>query len=225
MRGRLRCLLLPLSLVFWGIAGSASGTGNEPSSLQLLPGLQQGQAAAKVPQQPPGIATLHDIRGPVLLPDSSGLISWSLIALAVLILAGLLLYFWKRRQKGEQTLPDPQAMALSELIRLRQMMNAEQALLYAAGLSEILRRYIEKKFLIHSTAQTTREFFAGLTGNPQALPIMAKYHDRLQDCLSQCDMAKFAHRIPEQPQMEAMEQAVQSFIEATGPSVVVKGEG
>jgi hypothetical protein len=116
-------------------------------------------------------------------------------------------------------------MALSELIHLRQMMNAEQALGYAAGLSEILRRYIEKKFLIHSTAQTTREFFAGLAGNPQALSIMARHYDRLQECLSQCDMAKFAHCTPEQPQMEAMEQAVQSFIEATGPSVVVQGEG
>ncbi len=224
MRGRLRCLQLTLSLASWAIAGAAGGTGNDPS-LQLLPGLQQGQAAAKVPQQPPAIATLHDIRGPVLLPDSSGLISWSLVALAVLILAGLLLYLWKRRQKGGQTLPDPQAMALSELTRLRPMMNAEQALVYAAGLSEILRRYIEKKFLIHSTAQTTREFFAGLTSNPQALSIMARHHDRLQECLRQCDMAKFAHRIPEPAQMEAMAQAVQSFIEATGPAVVGEGEG
>jgi hypothetical protein len=172
--------------------------------------------------QPPGGGTFHDIRGPVELPDSSTLIFWLLIALAVLIIAGLLFYFWKRRQKGEKQ-PQPDEIALAELTRLRRMMNPEQALSYAEQLSEILRRYIEVRFQLHSTRQTTREFFAGLSRNPQAAQSMEKHHDRLKGCLEQCDMAKFAHCLPGKAEMEAMEQAVRSFIRATARTVAEEG--
>jgi LPXTG-motif cell wall-anchored protein len=235
MRGRIFCLLLVLLLGFGGIASAETnpplqlaapaipGSHGIRPSLAVIPDSQQGQSAPLTQGQPQGGVTLHDIRGPVELPDSSGLLFWLVIGLTLLVIAGLLLYFWKRRKKGEKP-PTPQDVALTALARLRTMMNPEEALSYAAQLSEILRRYVEARFQIHSTRQTTREFFADLSLNPQAVRSMAAHHDRLKECLEQCDMAKFAHCIPDQPEMEAMEGAVRSFIRASARTMDEEGE-
>ncbi|MDO8946401.1 MAG: DUF4381 family protein [Desulfocapsaceae bacterium] len=227
MRGGIFCLLLAFVLGFGGMARPGiCAEGNPP--LQLVapaspPAPQHGQSAPMTQRQPQEAVPLHDIRGPVELPDSSRMLLWLLIGLAVMIIAGLLLYFWKRRKKGEKP-PSPHDVALAELARLRSLMNPEQALLYAAQLAEVLRRYVEARFHIHSTRQTTREFFLGLAGNLQAGNSLDEHHDRLKECLEQCDMAKFAHCIPDQSEMEAMEGAVGSFIKATAQAVDEKGK-
>ena len=223
MRGRIFSLLPALVLGLGRIVSSGLCAAANPP-LQLVPDPQQGQASPMAQNMAPATDTFHDIRGPVALPDSLGVLVWLLIGLAVMALAGLLLYLWKRRKKGRK-LPFPHEIALIELARLRPMMNPGQALIYAAQLSEVLRRYIEARFLIPSTRQTTREFFAGLVSNPQAISSIAEHHDHLRECLEQCDMAKFAHCVPDLQDMEAMEQAVQGFIEATGESVDEKGKG
>lgn len=224
----MRSLLLSLLLVFLLASGGMVRPGlcaeTNPPLLQLLPDPQQGESAPMVQGQPQGVVTLHDIRGPVELPDSLGVLFWLVIALALLLIIGLSLFFWTRRKKGEKQ-PSPHELALTELARLQAMMNPEQALVYAAQLSEILRRYIEARFQIPSTRQTSREFFAGLSRNPKMLRSMAAHHDRLKECLEQCDMAKFAHCLPGQSEMEAMEEAVRVFIRATGQSVAEKGGG
>lgn len=227
MSGRLLFLLLVLVVGFWGTARAGiSAQNSSPLKLSApaIPDPQQGQSAPVTLVPPPGAGTLHDIRGPVELPDATAMLVWFGVGLAVVLIFGLLLFFWRRQKKGENQ-PDSHELALAELSRLRSMMNAEQALIYAEQLSELLRRYIEARFQIHSTRQTTREFFAGLSSNSQTLRSMEAYHDRLKECLEQCDMAKFAHCIPDQQGMEAMEQAVLGFIRATGPAVEEKGEG
>ena len=227
MRGRLLCLLLALSLGLWGgVSPAVCGENDPPLKLAApaIPDPHQGQSAPLTQGQPQGGITLHDIRGPVELPDSSALFLWLAIALAVLIIAGLLFYFLRRRKKAPQQ-ARPHDVALAELARLRQMMNGEQALIYAAQLSEILRRYVEARFQIRSTRQTTREFFADLTWHSQAGRSMEEHHDRLKECLEQCDMAKFAHCVPDQAEMEAMEEGVRSFIRATAQTVEEEGEG
>ncbi len=223
MRGRIFCLFLALVSVLGRIVVSPGICAAANPPLKLVPD-PQGQASPMAQNMAPATDTFHDIRGPVVLPDSVGVLVWLLIGLAVVALAGLLLYLWKRPKKGRTPL-SPQELALIELARLRPMMNPEQALIYAAQLSEILRRYIEARFLIPSTRQTTREFFLDLAGNPQAVGSMAEHHDHLQECLEQCDMAKFAHCVPDQQGMEAMEQAVQGFIEATVQPVDKQGKG
>lgn len=228
MRGRLLCLLPALSLGLWGVVRPAVCAVNNPPLKLAAPAIPEGQQLQSAPLtqgQPQGGITLHDIRGPVELPDASLIFLWLAIALAVLVIAGLLFYLLRRRKKSPQQ-PRSHDVALAELARLRQMMNGEQALIYAAQLSEILRRYVESRFQIHSTRQTTREFFADLTWHSQAVTAsMEEHHDRLKECLEQCDMAKFAHCIPDQAEMEAMEEGVRSFIKATARTVDEQGEG
>ncbi|MDO9068253.1 MAG: DUF4381 family protein [Deltaproteobacteria bacterium] len=222
MSGRIFRLLPALVLGLGCMVGPGICVAANPP-LKLVPDPQQGQVSPMA-QNMASADMFHDIRGPVALPDSLGVLVWLLIGLAVVALAALLLYLWKRRKK-ERKLPCPHEIALNELTRLRPMMNPEQALIYAAQLSEILRRYIEARFLIHSTRQTTREFFTALVSSPQIGSSMAEHRDHLRECLEQCDMAKFAHCVPDLQDMEAMEQAVRGFIEATGESVDEKGKG
>ena len=223
MKGRLLCLLLALSLGCWGIAGPGVCAGSNPP-LVLAPTPQQGPGKALAQGGSAAPEALHDIRGPVVLPEVPGVLFWILIGLAVLVLVGLYLYLRTRRTKDRKEL-SPDEIALAELARLQALMNPEQALIYADQLAEILRRYVEARFLIRSTRQTTREFFLGLTRNSQAVAAIKEHHHHLQECLEQCDMAKFAHFVPDQQGMETMEQAVRGFIEATGQSADEKGKG
>lgn len=223
MRGRILWLLLALSLGCWGIAGPGVCAESNPP-LVLAPSPQQGPGKALAQGGSAAPEALHDIRGPVVLPEAPGWLFWLLIGLAVLVLVGLYLYLWKRRKK-DRTPPRPDEIALLELARLRPLMNPEQALIYAEQLSEILRRYVEARFLIRSTRLTTREFFLGLTRSPHLIHGLEIHHDHLQECLEQCDMAKFAHCVPDRQGMETMEQAVRGFIEATGRSGDEGGKG
>jgi CYTH domain-containing protein len=89
--------------------------------------------------------------------------------------------------------------------------------------SLILRKYLESRFAIKSTRQTTREFLHNLNKS-SADPEVQSYKGELQTCLEQCDMAKFAHQIPQQQNMEMMESAIISFVEKTRPIEQSKGE-
>jgi hypothetical protein len=214
MRKQLLCLLLP------AMAKPALCAENSPA---LVP-MPDPQSALPVPSSlGPTQTTLHDIRGPVPLPDPPDLLFWFLIALALLIMAGLFLYIRKRRKK-EPPPPLSHEIALRELDLLRSLMNEAQALLYADQLAELLRRYLEARFRIPSTRQTTREFLLDLGKKSPPGNNLAQHHERLRNCLEQCDLSKFAHFTPGRQGLEAMEQAVRDFIMATGQPRPGRGE-
>ncbi len=158
---------------------------------------------------------LRDIQPPLLLPEDPN------YALAIAIVAGcclllcFLLWFFKFRKKKIEV-DGIHEVALAELIRLRKLMNQEGASLYATKLSDVLRSYIEQRFQIPSSRQTSREFFESLNDNPiDTAMLFAQHTENLKQCLTQCDMAKFAKSIPSGKNMEQMEEAVQKFIEST----------
>ena len=203
-----RLLYLPplLGMVVPFVADPARCTENSPP-LAPMP----DPSSLGTPTQ----TTLHDIRGPVPLPDTHDLLFWFLIALALLIMAGLFLYIWKRRKK-EPPPPLAHEIALAELDQLRSLMNEAQALLYADQLAELLRRYLEARFRIPSTRRTTREFLSDLGKKSTSGNNLEQHHDRLRHCLEQCDLSKFAHFTPGPQNLASMEQAVRGFIMATG---------
>ena len=158
---------------------------------------------------------LRDILPPVLLPEEPNYMLFVLIALALILFLGGLLWFFKFRKK-KIFLPGSHMIALAELQELRTLMTHETAPRYAKRLSAVLRRYIENRFHIPTVRQTTKEFFIELTTMPSKATAQFEAHrESLKTCLEQCDMAKFAKAIPDQHSMEQMETAVQQFVEAT----------
>jgi hypothetical protein len=209
----IRAMMLMLAVLFCTVFTSAATRADE--QLELVPqlGNQQqgqpnhGQGVAAVPE------TLADIYGPVATSEPLPYMAIAAaIGLAVLLLAALY-YFYQKKKNAPPAAVPPWDTALIELAEARTLRNSEQALLYMEKAAQILRRYIEARFSVRSTRQTTMEFLHGreLQSNPE----LAGYQKELKNCLEQADMAKFAHRLPENEDLGLMEDSVTSFVLST----------
>jgi hypothetical protein len=209
-------ILLPL-LLFSMLPICSFAASNEEGPLTLLnkppnsAQTAQNQTISSEPEQ------LHDIHGPVLLTERP---PYLLIAGGIFfafLLAAAIFWFLKKRTKPTPPPVPPWEKALLDLADAKRLLNPERGLQYMDRVSQILRRYIESRFTIQSTRQTTREFLQGLTGIGGNSPLHT-YKTELRGCLEQADMAKFAHHIPEIKNLEMMEDAVTTFIKKTEPT-------
>ncbi len=206
------------------LPGTKAICGNNPAPLQLK--LMQSPTGTQAPKNSQ-IVDIHDIKGPVSLPDTGRFIRPVAAGIVILIIAALLFYYLKRRQKPEAPAIPPDVVALSELDRAKNLMTKEYSLLYAERISKILRQYIESRFQIRSTRQTTREFFSRLKDGTTIAEVDIKNHaGDLQRCLEQCDIAKFARGTPDIEDMLQMDTAARIFIKTTGqnPETGVDGQ-
>ncbi len=209
MRSVLRRLNLLLMLLLLPYAYALASPPPVSQPLNLL----QRHAPAQVAQQD---SDIRDIKGPVALPDNTRFLIPAAAILAGIILATLLVWYLRKRRQPQAPTPSPDAVALSELDQARALMTEQMSLVYAERVSDILRRYIEARFQIRSTRQTTQEFFARLKDGTTIAEVDIKNHaGDLQTCLEQCDIAKFAHGIPNNDDMMRMEAAARNFIETT----------
>ncbi len=217
----MRKITVFLLLLFFSFAVLQPLMAEETSEppLQLAPGSGIQQNGQNNQNMPPAMnlqeEQLRDIHGPLQLPEEPDYTFLIIgIALFTLLTAVAVWFFWLRKKKV--ILPAPDEIALAALMRARSLISSNQPLQYSTELSLILRRYIEARLRIKSTRQTTKEFFAGLTDNPQHESILPEDHtERLKECLEECDMAKFARYAPDRSSMEKMESAVQYFVEST----------
>ena len=201
---------IPLFIIAAPGAALAAG-GEESLTLRQPPGQTTAQPGMKTQQ----IEELRDIHGPVPIAGQPSY--WAIggiVAGVLAILAALYFYLKKRRQPAPTPPPSPWETALAELAAAKELQS--KGLLYMEKAGEILRRYIESRFAIRSTRQTTREFLAGLSHTGQHNPL-APYRPELQACLEQADMAKFARLVPDSGIVAQMERAVTDFVKKTEP--------
>ncbi|MDD2465216.1 MAG: DUF4381 family protein [Desulfobulbus sp.] len=209
MKHIITTMLLIVSLL--ALSGTVAWCSEEsPSSSPPLK-LQNAPLATQSSQQ---VEEIHDIKGPVPVSDIPRFLIPALATIALLIIAVLVFFFLKRRRKPAVIGSPPDVIALAELDQARSLM--AQPLIYAERISALLRQYIESRFQIRSTRQTTREFFSGLKSDATIAGAgIANHAGDLQECMEQCDLAKFAHGTPNQERMLGMDRAVRDFIETT----------
>ncbi len=159
---------------------------------------------------------LRDIQPPLPLPEEPVYMVYFLAIVAIILIAALVYWLFRRKNKAVR-FPAAHETALAALSRARQTMSVEQGVQYATDVSGILRKYIEERFCIQASRQTTREFFDSITERTdRGTDIFSREHrSRLKECLRECDMAKFARCTPDIQSMEKMESAVRDFIEET----------
>lgn len=167
-------------------------------------------------QKTGAIEDIRDIQGPLILLKSKSPWIFITIGALLLLLLGLFFFFRKRKKKTIPRLPAHE-IALAELAKAKLWMTESKGILYAQRLSEILRQYIESRFFVQSTRQTTDELLVGLQSCSSLTNEKQPYLGDLQTCLERCDMAKFAHLPPNDQSMALMESAVRHFIETTRP--------
>jgi len=202
-------LLFPSTLLLQATASlAATGQGEEKLTLQNSPqqSVQQNN-------------TLRDIHGPLPTSDYPPYLVEAAVVLLVIAILTCLYFFFKKRQKPLPPPIPPWDRALGQLAEARQLIIDGRSLLYMERAAQILRSYIESRFAIPSTRQTTAEFFAALKASET--PDLMHYQVELRHCLEQADMAKFAHLISDRDHLEQMEGAVQAFINRTRPEMPV----
>ena len=108
---------------------------------------------------------IRDIRGPkYLLPE------WLLPALiggaALLALALYGLWRWRRQRRTPVLLPHE--LALQRLEEIRTLMRPAHAREFCIAISDVIRSYIEQRFHVTATRQTTEEFLRDLLQSADA---------------------------------------------------------
>lgn len=212
--------VLPLLLLFMLPIRSFAGS-NDEAPLTLLNKPQKSTQSAQNPTIAPQAEQLHDIHGPVPIKEQPPYLLIAGTILSVLLIAAAIFWFLKKRGKATPPPVPPWEKALLDLADAKRLLNPERGLQYMDRVSQILRRYIESRFAIQSTRQTTREFLHSLAGIGGDSPLQA-HKTELRDCLEQADMAKFAHHIPKIKNLEMMEDAVTTFIKRTEPTEPIK---
>jgi hypothetical protein len=159
---------------------------------------------------------LRDIHGPVPIAEQAPYLLIAGVVFLLLVIAALIYWYLKKKKLPATPPMPPWEKALLDLAEAKSLFKAERGIVYMDRASQILRTYIESRFAVQSTRQTTREFLHSLTGIGDNSPLQT-YKTELKDCLEQADMAKFAHHLPQHDNLEQMETAVTNFVKKTVP--------
>lgn len=113
-------------------------------------------------------------------------------AVLALLLALLLWWHWHRRRREAQKPMSPWQAALLELVGLRHALTEHtiKAEICFARLTDIVRGYLEKRFLLRAQQQTTEEFMDDM--HRPGSPLQDEHRRFLRDFLAAADLVKFA---------------------------------
>jgi hypothetical protein len=156
---------------------------------------------------------LEPIAGPEGLPTRRWLwLGGGAAAVAALAAGAVLLLRHRRRAAPAKPLGSTEA-ALAELNALLARGLAEQGLFreFYQDLSDLARRYVERRYAIRAPERTTEEFLL----EAQDSPALSGHSDLLRRFLRHCDLVKFARLEPEPAEIAAAVEACRSFIAQT----------
>jgi hypothetical protein len=154
---------------------------------------------------------IHDIRGPKFI------LPWWLIpaSVAVVLLLAVLGWalwrWWKGRRRPRVLLPFE--VALERLAAIRALMEPATVREFSTAASDIVRSYIEQRFLVTATHLTTEEFLRDLLASSNAS--LAQHRALLSEFLHQCDLVKFAGISLTRENMESLHQSARVFVMET----------
>jgi len=156
---------------------------------------------------------IRDIRGPIEFPDPW---LWALYAAGGV--GGLLLLYaaWRLWMRRKQPVKAPHELAFEALERARELMQPEHAREFSFRVSGVVRVYIEARFAVESTHQTTAEFLRSVS--EQKSGPLAAQRVLLAEFLKNCDLVKFARFGLTREEMEAMVRSAWQFVDSTKPA-------
>lgn len=139
----------------------------------------------------------------------------AVIAAAALVLLAIGYAGWKRlRRAAPPVIVTPQDEARQALARLHDEHLPESGRVFDfyVRLSDIVRRYVERRFGIRAPEQTTKEFLAEASRHPS---IVEGHRVLLSGFLRTADRVKFAAERPGSPDCDRAFEAANGFVEET----------
>jgi len=133
-----------------------------------------------------------------------------MVLLTSMFLAGW--RYWRRYFEESEAAPGPWALALMRQIDSLNLPETGQVDKFRTLYSEVIRQYLEKRFQVRASRQTTPEYLQAM-GASSLLDTSQK--NMLKEFLERCDLAKFAQiRFP-QDDCQALGQSARFFVEQT----------
>ncbi len=157
---------------------------------------------------------IHDAMDPVWIrPPFREVAGYALLVLGIAALAVLL---WKLAGRLHRQVKlmrmSPRERALKELAILlgKDLIHKKQVKAFYLELTMIVRRYIERAHKVRAPEQTTEEFLAAVTDDPQ---FSREVVTRLKDFLQAADLVKFAAYNPSDRDIDSATTTARSYIE------------
>ncbi len=157
---------------------------------------------------------IKDIKPPMEIEiDYRKYIYYGLVGLGFLLLVFFIYYYYKKKKKGEEIIPKRKKPlkpahieAIEELEKLKNsnLLSEGRIKEFYIIISEIIRRYIERRYFIYALEMTTSQICGELystEADNEIIELVYKF-------LGLCDFAKFAKYIPSDDEnKKAVEQA------------------
>lgn len=141
-----------------------------------------------------------------------------LIAIAIVAIAGWLYHRYRkglplRPKKVIVVPPYDEAVAALEKLKADKLWQNGREKEYYTSITDILRRYIDRRFGINAVEMTSEQIIATLRENNETRAV----NSQLQMILEVADLVKFANERPLPDDNEAAWQRARDFVEATKP--------
>ncbi|HEX4049747.1 MAG TPA: hypothetical protein VHY19_02555 [Steroidobacteraceae bacterium] len=150
---------------------------------------------------------IRGIRGPRTLPDSWTSPEALTAAVIALLCLACGIWYWSLRAARS---PSPSESTLRRLESARALMSPHTAQAFGICASEAIRDYIERRFEVVATRQTTEEFLQALLQNSNAA--LVRHRASLAQFLQQCDFVKFTGNSLAVDDMESLLQSARGFV-------------
>ena len=153
---------------------------------------------------------------------------WIFIALALLVLAILIFIWYKTRKKHKEIEnkqiellpPYEEAIAALNALVAKGFINVGLYREFTFGISDILKRYIERSFLVTASEFTTEEILAWI----EKTTMQGEEKKRLTWFFKTSDPVKFAKMIPTPEVASQFEYEIRAFLDATRPSLLAQAQ-
>lgn len=160
------------------------------------------------------------------LPDFIYYYWWAILLVLVLIAAGIYFYLSMKREKPlfapkkVKVPPYEEAIDALNTLKAAKLWQAGQDKEYFTRLTDILRRYIDRRFSINAVEMTSSEIIDTLKRNEETRAV----NEQLRQILEVADFVKFANMRALPDDSEGSWNKAQHFVEETKPQPVVEEE-
>ncbi len=174
---------------------------------------------------------IRDIKQPINVPVGFiEIFPWILVGLGVLIIIAGIVYYIRQRKLNKPVFkivkPEEPAhiVALRELDKLKEekLWQKSEFKQYYTRLTEIIRIYLEKRYLIPAMEETSFEILEDWKQHKGAIP---ELHDHLRQLLNLADLVKFAREKPLPSDNEVNLDNAYEFIRQTKPAINLGANG
>lgn len=166
--------------------------------------------------------TLRDIKGPLSLSNHINILLL-LVILGLLAILVFLFKFLSARKKAAVNAAQKPAHEIAyeqlEKLKTKGLIRQGKIKEYYSEVSDIIRHYLENRFLLKAPEMTTEEFLFYVRDYSQ---LIGSHKTLLKEFLLACDLVKFAKYIPSSGEMDEIFLSALKVVDQTKEEIPVK---